>query len=176
MPERGSVTEFNSLLDEALESWVGVRAGLIGEIENIPSDQFDFRLTPETRSIREIAQHVMEVALMMTGELCRPDGNFQRKPFSKLIDFYGAHVREANTKKEIISLLKSSHKDSDKRFREVGEIFMLQLITRFDGKKGTRLAWLHHGIGHEMYHTGQLTAFARAIGKTPALTRLIEAS
>jgi len=168
------VEGFDSLLDEALESWQGVREGLIQELENIPSDKFDFRLTPETRSIREVAQHIMEVALMMTGELCRPDTNFQRKPFPKLIALYAGHVRQAKTDKDILNLLKSSHKESDRRFREAGEVFMLQLITRFDGKKGTRLAWLHHGIGHEMYHTGQLTAFARAIGKTPSLTQLIE--
>ena len=165
---------FNSLLDEALESWQGVREALIHEVENIPSDKFEFRLTPETRSIRELIQHVMEVALMMTGELCRPDTNFHRKPFSRLIDLHAPHVRQATTKKQILNLLKSSHRGSEKRFREVGEIFMLQLITRFDGKRGTRLAWLHHGIGHEMYHTGQFTAFARAIGRTPALTQLIE--
>ena len=167
---------FLSLLDEALESWQGVREGLISEVENIPKENFEFRLTPDTRTVAEVVQHVMEVALMMTGELCRPDTNFQRESFGKLIDRYASHVHQAKAKKQILSLLKSSHKESEKRFRDAGEIFMLQLITRFDGRKGTRLAWLHHGIGHEMYHTGQLTAFARAIGKTPALTQLIEGS
>ncbi len=38
---------------------------------------------------------------------------------------------------------------------------MLQLIERFNGARGTRLAWLHQGIAQEMYHRGQLT-FVRA--------------
>jgi uncharacterized damage-inducible protein DinB len=167
---------FDSLLDEALESWQGVRDGLIGEVENIPKENFEFRLTPDTRTVAEVVQHVIEVALMMTGELCRPDTSFERESFPKMIKRYAPHVGQAKTKKQILSLLKNSYKESEKRFREAGEIFMLQLITRFDGKKGTRLAWLYHGIGHEMYHTGQLTAFARAIGKTPALTQMIEGS
>jgi uncharacterized damage-inducible protein DinB len=50
---------------------------------------------------------------------------------------------------------------------------MLQTITRFDGKQGTRLAWFHHGIAHEMYHRGQLALYQRHLGLTPALTKLI---
>ena len=50
---------------------------------------------------------------------------------------------------------------------------MLQLIERFDGEKGTRLAWLYHGIAQEEYHRGQLALYARLIGIEPALTRRI---
>jgi uncharacterized damage-inducible protein DinB len=50
---------------------------------------------------------------------------------------------------------------------------MLQLITRFDGTPGTRMAWLHHGIDQEMYHRGQLTLYARLLGIEPALTKRI---
>ncbi|MDZ7363128.1 MAG: hypothetical protein ONB46_20750 [candidate division KSB1 bacterium] len=50
---------------------------------------------------------------------------------------------------------------------------MLQYITRFDGLKGTRLAWMNHGISHEEYHRGQLALYARLLGRVPALTQLI---
>jgi uncharacterized damage-inducible protein DinB len=165
---------FTSLLDEALESWQDARQGLIREVQNLSPDQLDFRLSPETRAVAEVVRHVIEISLMMAGELCRADTDFQRTPFPKLIEMYAAHVKKAAGKRQLLDLLKSSHKECDRRFREVGEIFMLQLIMRFDGRKGTRLAWLHHGIGHEMYHTGQLTAFARALGRIPALTQMIE--
>ena len=39
---------------------------------NIPADQFDFKPTPRVRSVRELAQHILEVAMMMTGYLTRP--------------------------------------------------------------------------------------------------------
>jgi uncharacterized damage-inducible protein DinB len=58
-------------------------------------------------------------------------------------------------------------------FQTVGELHMLQLIERFDGELGTRLAWLHHGIAQEMYHRGQLTTYTRLMGLEPALTRKI---
>lgn len=51
---------------------------------------------------------------------------------------------------------------------------MLQLIERFNGARGTRLAWLHHGIAQEMYHRGQLTLYARLMGLVPALTKRIQ--
>ncbi len=50
---------------------------------------------------------------------------------------------------------------------------MLQMIRRFDGIPGTRLAWLDHGIAHEMYHRGQLALYARLMGHVPALTQRI---
>ena len=60
-----------------------------------------------------------------------------------------------------------------RRFRELGEEGVQQPITRFDGKKGTKLAWVHHGLAHEEYHRGQLAVYERLMGLEPALTRLI---
>jgi DinB family len=40
-------------------------------------------------------------------------------------------------------------------------------------EKGTRLAWLCHGISHEMYHRGQLALYQRLLGIEPALTKRI---
>ena len=167
---------FASLLDETLEAWSDVREGLIEEIENIPEDKFDFRPTPEVRSVAEMVQHILEVALMMTGELTRPDTDFRRAPWPELLDLYASHVSQATTKAELLALLRSSFDEAEQRFREAGELEMLQWITRFDGLQGTKLAWLHHGIAQEMYHRGQLVTYARLLGLEPALTRQIRES
>jgi hypothetical protein len=29
------------------------------------------------------------------------------------------------------------------------------MIRRFDGKMGTRLAWMNHAVSHEEYHRGR---------------------
>ena len=86
---------FDSLLEETLEAWSDVRQGLLEELENIPDDRFDFRPTPEVRSVAELTQHILEVALMMTGELTRPDTDFRRAPWPELLDLYAAHVKKA---------------------------------------------------------------------------------
>ncbi len=162
-----------SLLEEALEAWSDVREGLIAEVENVPPDRFDFRPTPQSRSVLELVQHILEVGLFMTGELTRPDTDFHRTSWSELIDLYAAHVKNAETKAQLLKLLRSSMREAETKFSAVGELAMLQLITRFDGEQGTKLTWLHHGIAQEMYHRGQLALYERLMGIEPALTRQI---
>ena len=170
------MSHFRSLLEETLEAWSDVRNGLIEELENIPDDRFDFRPTPETRSVAELTQHILEVALMMTGELTRPDTDLRRAPWPELLDLYATHVNQVTSKSPLLDLLSDSFQESERKFLESGELHMLQLIERFDGEKGTRLAWLHHGIAQEMYHRGQIVTYQRLMGIEPALTRKIRGS
>jgi uncharacterized damage-inducible protein DinB len=164
---------YDSLLEETLESWSDVRQGLIEEVRNIPADRFEFRPTPETRSVVELIQHIVEVALMMTGELTRLDTDFHRAPWPELLDMYAARVKRVTRKEALIELLASTLDEGLAAFRAAGELAMLQLITRFDGEAGSKLAWLHHGIAQEMYHRGQLVLYERLMGIEPVLTRRI---
>jgi len=162
-----------SFLEESLSSWRDVRRGLIAEVENIRATQFDFRPAPGVRSVRELVQHILEVACMMTGELARPDTDFRRAPWPELLEMYAAHVYDAQTKKELLALLAAQMDDAEERFSTFGEDAMYGLITNFDGSRWTRMQWLHHGIAQEMYHRGQLTLYARLLGLEPALTKRI---
>lgn len=170
------MSQFQSVLEETLEAWSDVRHGLIEELENIPDDRFDFRPTPETRSVAELTQHILEVALMMTGELTRPDTDFRRVPWPELLDLYAPHIKQATSKRQLIDLLAESFQEAEQKFLAAGELHMLQLIERFDGEKGTRLAWLNHGIAQEMYHRGQIVTYQRLMAIEPALTRKIRQS
>jgi hypothetical protein len=143
------MTDSRSPLDEALESWADARRGLIDEVQNIPA------------------------ARMMVGELGRPDTNFRRALWPELLEQYASRAYAAETKADLVRLLGSQLEEGELRFREVGEPHMLQLIERFDGEKGTRLAWLYHGIDQEMYHRGQLVLYERMMGIEPALSRRI---
>lgn len=160
-------------LEEALEAWEDIRDGLIAEVDNVPEDRFSFRPAPDMRTVAELVRHVLEVALMMTGELTRPDTNFRREPWPQLLALYDAPIRKASSKTDLIAALSSTFQESSRRFRELGEEGMRHPITRFDGKMGTKLAWMHHGLAHEEYHRGQLAVYERLMGIEPALTRLI---
>jgi uncharacterized damage-inducible protein DinB len=164
---------YSTMLEETLEAWQGVRVGLIAEVRNIPANRFDFRPTPQSRSVAELVQHILEVAMMMTGELTRPDTDFHRAPWPKLLGLYARAAWRAKTKPALLRLLTSQIRDGERRFRKAGELSLLQLIIRFDGLPGTRLAWWNHGIAHEEYHRGQVAVYARVMGIEPALTRLI---
>ena len=164
-----------SLLDETLEAWRDVRLGLIDEVRNIPAKQFDYRPTPDVRSVREQVVHILEVAMMMVGELTRDDTNFRRAPWPKLLAMYAQPAYDAATRGELLALLKSQLVDGERAFRERGELALYQYLERFDGEHGTKFTWLQHGIAQEMYHRGQLTLYARMLGIVPALTTKITA-
>ena len=166
----------NSLLEEVIEAWEGTRDGVIAEVENIPPKEFGFRPVPQSRAVSELVVHIMEVSLMMVGELTREDTNFHRAPWPKLLAMYTKPIEGLSSKRELLTALRSTVRDGVKAFRNAGELHMLQFITRFDGKRGTRLAWFNHGVTHENYHQGQLAVYQRLIGITPALTKLIQGS
>jgi uncharacterized damage-inducible protein DinB len=167
------MTPYKSLLEEALEAWAYTRQGVFDEVNNIPEKDFAFRPAPQSRSVAELTHHIIESGLMMSGELTRPDGDFQRQDYPDFLKEYAGHVQPAGSKKKLLALLKSTHAEGEKKFREAGELHILQFINRFDGLKGTRLAWMNHGISHEEYHRGQLALYARLLGRVPALTQLI---
>jgi uncharacterized damage-inducible protein DinB len=164
----------NSLLEETIEAWEGARNGVIAEVENIPANRFDFRPTPDNRSVTELVLHIMEVSLMMVGELTREETDLTRASFPTLIAQHSKPIRGLKTKRELLPALRRTLREGVKAFRDAGELHMLQLLTRFDGERGTRLAWFHHGIAQEEYHRGQLALYQRLLGITPALTKLIQ--
>ena len=168
------MTAFKSLLEEALEAWSYTRSGVVDELQNLPEKDLGFRPNEEARSAIELVQHIVESGQMMAGELARPDGDFQRKSYEGFLHEYGRGVSAKRTKAQLLDALKKTHTEGQRRFREVGELHMFQLIRRFDGKMGTRLAWMNHGISHEEYHRGQLALYSRLLGRVPALTRRIE--
>lgn len=167
---------FKSILDEALEAWADARQGVIDELENLPAHSFSARPVPGMRSVAEMAVHILEVAQMMVGELCREDTNFRRHPWPELIELHAGELLRLTEREDLLAALRTTLDAGIKRFRKVGEVHMLQTIERFDGERGTRLAWLHHGIAQEMYHRGQLAVYARLLGEVPALTKRIEAA
>ncbi|MGD8277360.1 MAG: DinB family protein [Gemmatimonadota bacterium] len=168
-----SATTPETLLEEALELWRFTREGVISEVESIPADRFDFRPADGARTLAGIVHHIVEAGVMGFTELTRPDGDFQRLPPEKFFEEHAANVPAAATKDELLALLRSTHAQGERLFRETGEVGMLQRIRRFDGETSTRLAWFWHLIDHESYHRGQVAMYARQIGLIPALTRLI---
>ena len=164
---------FHSLLDETLEAWAYTRSGVIQEIQNLSEADMLFRPHPKSRTPKDLAVHIVESGLMMAGELSRPDGDFQRKPYPQLVREYARGIRPTKNRSEVVRLLKRTHAEGERKIRAAGELHMMQLITRFDGERGSRLAWMNHGISHEEYHRGQLALYARLVGRVPALTQLI---
>jgi uncharacterized damage-inducible protein DinB len=161
------------LLDEMLEAWEYTRQGVIAEVKNLGASALDFRPADGSRTARELVQHIIESGLLMSGELTRPDGDFQRQSYPEFLAEYAHRGSRNRAKAALLDSLERTHADGARRLRARGEVGMLQVIRQFNGEPATRLAWMHHGIAHEEYHRGQLALYSRLTGGVPALTKMI---
>ena len=157
-------------VDAIIGSWREVRAGLIDEASQIPTDKFSFRAANGMRTVAELLQHLMESQKFLVGEACRPDTNLLRKSFAENIKDYAPDVRSVKDKDGILHLLANAMDDTDKQLREHSDE-MKNTMKRFDGKEMTKLAFMSFAIAHEMYHRGQLTVYERLLHIEPALTQ-----
>lgn len=166
-------TPYKSLLDEVLEAWSDTRTGVVEEAESIEPRHWEWRPADGARTVAELIYHIVESGLMAVGELTRPDGDFTRQDYAAHLEEHAGHIQGLRERERLLTLLRETWAEGERRIRDVGELFMLQAIRRFDGQPGTRLAWLHHANEHESYHRGQLAMYVRMTGHTPALTRRI---
>jgi uncharacterized damage-inducible protein DinB len=147
-----------------------VRSGLIDEADQIPPDQFSFQPAPNTRSIKQLLQHMVGSQKLLVGEVCRPDTNLTRGSFAEQIKHYAPDVRNTDDKDGLLNLLRASMDESGTQLLASGNE-LKNTMKRFDGKEMTKLAFLSFAIAHEMYHRGQLTVYERLLGIEPALTQ-----
>ena len=149
--------------------WKEVRRGLINEVEKIPADQFSFRATPETRSITELLQHIVESQQLLVGETCRDDTNLRRQSFAEHRKEYSPGVKEVLDKESLLELLQKSMLEAEETIGNYCEK-LDQSMYRFDGKPTSKNDFLTFAVSHEMYHRGQLTVYERLLHIEPVLT------
>ncbi len=159
--------------EQLIGSWKEVRAGLIEEAAQIPEDQFSFRPTPDTRSVAELLQHILEAQKMLVGETCREETNLMRQSFADHIKEYASDVRPVTDKNGLLEMLRSSMEVAEACIRSHGDNLGASM-TRFDGKEMSKLDFLQFATAHEMYHRGQFTVYERLLNIKPALTTRFE--
>ncbi|HEY3132696.1 MAG TPA: DinB family protein [Acidobacteriota bacterium] len=162
-----------SLVEEAIRNWESYRKGVIAELENIPEEHWDHCSGAGARTLRELARHIAEAGLGFTTELVRPDCSFLRLFDPQAQAQHKAVLSKANSKAEIVNLLRTTGEQGARRLREVGDALATQNMKTSTGEQ-SRLTGLWFAAAHEMYHRGQLASYARAVGCVPALTQQIE--
>jgi uncharacterized damage-inducible protein DinB len=158
------------MLEEILDSWKEVRAGLVEEAEQIPAERFAFRPADESRSVAAIIQHIIEAQRFLVGEVCRPDTNFKRAPIMDLIKSYAGDIQSIEEKEALIEVLKTSMQSAEATIRAFGEEPLTEIVERLDGRNMSKLSFLQFTINHEMYHRGQITVYERVMQIEPVLT------
>jgi uncharacterized damage-inducible protein DinB len=160
-------------VDSLIGTWKEVRGGFIEEVEQIPADQFSFRATPDTRSVAELLQHIIEVQQVLIGEACRSETNLLRQSFVDHIREYAPEVAPTKDKDGLVALMRSSMDKAEATIR-ANEDKLGDLMKRFDGREMTKLEFLRFASAHEMYHRGQFTVYERLLNIKPALTTRFE--
>ncbi|MGH2583252.1 MAG: DinB family protein [Blastocatellia bacterium] len=155
-------------LEELLDFWKEVRAGIIAELVQIPAEQFGFQATPESRSVAGIIRHIVEVQKFSTDELCRPDTDFKRLPIREMVARDAAVSYSGGDKEELIGSLRSTMESAEAALRAFGEEALREKV-QF-GKTMSKLGILYLYITHEMYHRGQITVYERLMQIEPAAT------
>ena len=163
----------SGLLAEALAAWRDAREGAIAEIETIGAERVEAYPIPGARNTRELGLHIVEVSMMMVGELTREVSDFTRKPFPELLREHAASLDAIRDWSELQRTMRSTLEDGLRSVESAGEAHMLGPVRQFDGSEASRLSWLYHGVAQEMYHRGQLAHYARLLGREPALTKKI---
>ena len=157
-------------IDRLIETWKEVRKGLVEEVSQIPEDQFSFRATPDTRSVSELLQHIIETQKVLVGESARPETNLMRQALPDHAREYAPEVAGITDKNGLIELLRSSMETSEATIR--GSADKLHEKGRgLGGREIEKIDLLSFSISHEMYHRGQLTVYERLLEVEPALTR-----
>jgi uncharacterized damage-inducible protein DinB len=160
-------------VEHLITTWKEVRDGLIQEAGQIPADQFSFQATPDTRSVVQLLQHLVETQKLLVGESCRSEPNLMRQSFPDHIKEYAPEVQAITDKNGLLEALRSSMEISEATIRAHGDK-LNDPMRRFDGKEMTKLQVLQFATSHEMYHRGQLTVYERLLTIEPVLTQRLK--
>ena len=162
---------------ELAASFRTVRENTVKIAEEIPEHKYDFRATPDTRSIGETLAHIA----VSTGFQSHVHGNnitdMQTLNFQELFQAFSAAESKPRTKAEMVAFLKEEGEKFAAYLEGLSEKILAEQVTMRPGTKPgakSRFEMLLGAKEHEMHHRGQLMTLQRMIGQVPHLTRLMQ--
>lgn len=160
---------------ELAASFRTVRNNTLKIAEEIAEEQYDFRPSPESRSVAETLVHIA------VGPRVQQAIHFTEARTTLVgFDFFGmmgalvAESQKPRTKAEILELLKAEGETFAKQLEGCSEEFLGQIVQYPEGMTPptkSRFEMLMAPKEHEMHHRGQLMTMQRMLGITPHLTR-----
>jgi len=160
---------------ELAASFRTVRNNTIKIAEEIPEDRYDFRPTPESRSVAQTLVHIAaSVRLQQEVHFVKSLDTLAGFDFFGLMGTLAAEERKARTKAEILELLKTEGEKYAQQLEGCSEEFLGQRVQYPEGMvppSKSRFEMVMSPKEHEMHHRGQLMMAQRMIGITPHLTR-----
>jgi uncharacterized damage-inducible protein DinB len=153
-----------------------VRGNTLTIAQEIPENQFDFKPSPDGRTIRQTLVHIA----LGPGLQLHVHGNkvtdLKTVNFPELSRAFGAEEAKPRSKAETIAFLKTEG-DSFAAFLEgLSDAFLAEPVAMPAGVPATksRFEMLLGVKEHEMHHRAQLMIMQRMIGLVPHLTRQMQ--
>jgi len=154
-----------------------VRSNTIKVAEEIPENKYDFRPSPDTRSVQQMLAHIG----VSTGFQHQVQSNkitdLKTVNFPEMIQKFSAEESKPRTKAETIAFLKAEGDKFAAFLESLSESFLAEQVAMPPGAEPatkSRFEMLLSPKEHEMHHRGQLMTIQRMIGVVPHLTRQMQ--
>jgi uncharacterized damage-inducible protein DinB len=162
---------------ELARSFRTVRGNTLTIAEEIPEEQYDFRPTPESRSVKEILAHIVVLS----------QGNYQGHAVRRISTFVGIdfaaltrdRIEQARQlalvpKSQLLDALRADGEKWGEFLDRVTEEELSVIIPFAEPavpRTKSRFEMLLSVKEHEMHHRAQLMVYQRLLGLVPHLTR-----
>lgn len=159
---------------ELASSFRTVRANTIQIAEDIPENKYDFKASPETRSVGRTLAHIAVSSGFQMHTHSNKIDDLAKINFPELLQKFGAEEAKPRTKAEIIALLKAEGDKFASFLASASDAFLAEPVAMPPGAQPSaksRFEMLLSAKEHEMHHRGQLMVLERMLGLVPHLTR-----
>jgi uncharacterized damage-inducible protein DinB len=155
------------------DSMRAVRQNTILMAGDIPEAQYDFRATPETRSVAETLVHI---AWLWTSDRLiheeRHVDSLEGFDFPAMLATSATAERVPRSKTEILELLRVEGERAARWVEGLSDAFVSERVSLPGGGSVTRFEMILATKEHELQHRAQLTVLARLLGIVPRFTGL----
>jgi uncharacterized damage-inducible protein DinB len=151
----------------------GVRENTIVVARDIPEASYQYRPTPESRSVAETLVHIawLSAADRFMHEEARVEA-LEEFDFGALLAKSEAEEKRQRSKAEIIDLLRTEGERWVRWVEQLPAEFLSERVRTSGGNSINRFEMLLGTKEHEMQHRAQLTVVERLLGVVPHFTRL----
>jgi uncharacterized damage-inducible protein DinB len=154
-----------------------VRDNTLKIAEEIPEDKYEFRATPDTRTIGQTLAHIAMSSNIQHYIHSNGITDMTKVPFAELFPKFMAEESKPRTKAETIAYLKSEGDKFVAYLESLPESFLAETVHQsptLTPPIKSRFEMLLGAKEHEMHHRGQLMMLERMIGLVPHLTRRMQ--
>jgi uncharacterized damage-inducible protein DinB len=154
-----------------------VRENTLKIAEEIPENKYDFRASPDTKTIGQTLAHIALAPGFQLYMQTNKIDDLKKVNFAELMAKSGPEETKPRNKAQIILLLKTEGEKFASYLERVSDAFLAERVTMRPGMQPatkTRFEMLLGPKEHEMHHRGQLMVLQRMLGLVPHLTRQMQ--